>query len=75
MLVRSWINSGHKKSRYPKERPFSARRTWQNLAGPHAKAFWFTSLLALVSFVFTYFSVPETKGRSREEFEAEIRGR
>ncbi len=41
----------------------------------HAGAFWFTSLLVLVSFVYTYFFVPETKGLSLEEIEAEICGR
>lgn len=36
-------------------------------------AFWSFAAVTAVAFVFTYFLVPETKGRSLEEIEADLR--
>jgi sugar porter (SP) family MFS transporter len=39
-----------------------------------AGAFWLFAAIGVVAWLFVYFMVPETKGRSLEEIEAELRG-
>ncbi len=39
-----------------------------------AGSFWLFAVLGIVGWVFVYFRVPETKGRSLEEIEASFRG-
>ena len=39
-----------------------------------ATLFWLFAVLGIVAWVFIYFRVPETKGRSLEEIEASFRG-
>jgi sugar porter (SP) family MFS transporter len=38
-----------------------------------ALSFWILGVFALITFVFTYYRVPETMGRSMEEIEADLR--
>ena len=39
-----------------------------------AGAFWLFAVLGIVAWIFVYFMVPETKGRTLEEIEADLRG-
>jgi predicted MFS family arabinose efflux permease len=45
-----------------------------NSLGPRG-IFWLFGLIAVVAFVFIYFFVPETKGRSLEEIEESLNDR
>lgn len=39
-----------------------------------AGSFWLFAVLGIVAWIFVYFMVPETKGRTLEEIEADLRG-
>jgi MFS transporter, SP family, galactose:H+ symporter len=43
-----------------------------NLGG--AGSFWLFAVLGIVAWFFVYFRVPETKGKTLEEIEADFRG-
>lgn len=45
-----------------------------NMMG-HALTFWMYALICVLFIAFAYFMIPETKGRSLEEIEKELRGR